>query len=270
MSEHIINQENTITKLDLKDTIQQAFKLCKENYKLFILISSLLSLNSIIQFILIEVLFKSDGLLGTAGGVLNFPLMMVGIYFSVMLNISLITSIYNRYHNETCTFKDAFQNSKSIFWTYFGVHLALGIISMIPVSIISRGLNYSGVFILKGVLVGFGSLLTLYISTVFMFTPIATVIEDKGEHYFKRSSYLMKGNFIKLIGLAFIMKGMFSLPSYYLRLIKYKDVVMPTDIRLVQILVKNGFQIFWMPLSISVLVIAYLTLRNEDLHIKDV
>ncbi len=82
-------------------------------------------------------------------------------------------------------------------------------------------------------------LLTLYISTVFMFTPIATVIEDKGEHYFKRSSYLMKGNFIKLIGLAFIMKGMFSLPSYYLRLIKYKDVVMPNDIRLVQILVKK-------------------------------
>ncbi len=109
MSEQLINKENTITKLDVKDTIQQAFKLCKENFKQFILISSLLSLNSIIQFILIDVLFKSDGPLGTTGGVLSFPFMMVGIYFSVMLNISLITSIYNRYHNETCTFKDAFQ-----------------------------------------------------------------------------------------------------------------------------------------------------------------
>jgi len=182
-----------------------------------------------------------------------------------MLNISLITSIYNRYHNETCTFKEAFQKSKSLFWTYCGVHIALGVINMIPASIIARGLNYSDVYILQGVMVGFGVLLTLYISTAFIFTPIATVIEDKGEHYFKRSSYLMKGNFIKLIGLAFIMKGMFSLPSYYLRLIKYKDVMMPTDVKLVQILVKNGLQIFWMPFSISVLVIAYLILRKNYL-----
>jgi hypothetical protein len=203
-------------KLNIAEVIKITISKYKENWRILILITSLMSLISLSTEILALITNDIESRLFIV--VFSFVATLIGLYFLARLSVSLILSICKIIKGEDNIFIENYRIAKDITWQYIGNSILYGLALTMPVMMIGLGfvigVKFDWSILTRVVIGGLGIISAIYISTIFYFVLNLTVIYPK-ENVFLYSKNLIRGNFIKMV-LIVIVSSMVSIPGVYL------------------------------------------------------
>ncbi len=253
-------------KISIMEILKEGFYLYKNNFKLFISISFIgFLINAfVITFGHLQHL-SSSTTYGLIYSIANLVIVLLNIYFSVVVTISLIVCISKRYQSIDTTFQESYKYAKTRFWRYFGASMLVFLIMIIPfIGIIGVLLSPSAGSI-KYIIFAICVCIIIYISTYFSFTTYIACLEDENAEYLRKSVKLVKAYFLKILIITFLSSTIFSLPSFYLTVIKLFNEISIISEYLVKI-VSPFISLIVLPFSNSVMMVVYYRLKD----IKDI
>jgi len=218
-------------KISIGEVLKEGFYLYKNNFKLFISVSAI---GFLINLIYVTAnyssnYFKNPAMQGFAGGLIFFVIITIpNMYFSTVMTITLIKIIYNISNDHKITFKESYKYAKSMFWTYFGISMFIGIILIIPMIAeiwISTSCKPG---IIKYVAITIFLIPIIYFMVRYYFATILAAInlEYDNKGYLGTSKSLVKGCLLKIFTIALITEVIVWIPSMYL-------ILVPTSLHLV-------------------------------------
>ncbi|WKK75785.2 hypothetical protein QYS49_30885 [Marivirga salinae] len=176
------------TKLKIFVIIEEAIDLFKSNYKLFLTISFLGAVCSLL-ISLGNQLVNTDDFINAVVLVL---VVIFSIYFSFRLQIALIIAVNNRFQKFETDFQECYKTAGSYFWSYVFTSIALALLVGLSIVFIFFSISMEAnplVIALCSLLFGGLALLLLY---YFNFAPLVSVLNPEASSNFSKSKELVK------------------------------------------------------------------------------
>lgn len=259
---------NKTPKIKITDIFREVISLYKENYRLFVKITLIIFLLALASSVItvLQYAFKDPGFL-ILYKLLLIPIMIPFIYYNIEFSIALFITISERYKKGDINVKDAIKRALLKFWRYVGVNLRFFLILLFPIAGGIITYFFITAIILKYLLIGVFTLLTIYLGTLYGFAPLISVIGKEKNNFFATSKKLVQGDFLRI---AFLMVGVmlaFAMP-YFLYLYVFNDYNAISHInKFVASLINQILYIFITPLLSSISVVTYYTLlRNKNVN----
>lgn len=249
-------------RISIYEIIQEAISLFKTNYKLFLSLSLLGSLLSILMTGL-------NGMVNLNSG-LNIVALIAGIlfllYFSIRIQIALVIAVNNRYQQFETSVLECYQTAGSYFWSYILTCLTLGLLIILPIVLIFLSISLEApIYITVIAAVVFGSI-TLLLIYFFNFAPILNILNPEVESNFSRSKELVERNPILVVKMLFI--GLLTQLLIYFIVDLFISHTYIMGISLATIM-EFFIGLFLSPLFVSVFIMVYYQLQNDHGVLED-
>lgn len=247
------------------DIFKEVIDLYKLNYRLFIKISLIIFLFKFLSNVINVFQYPFTDLKFLFLYKLSFFVIMIPFFFYITkFSIVLFIAISERYKKCNIDIKEAYKKSSKKFWRYLGVDLRFFLLLLLSTMGAITAYLYKMDTIIKYLLIGAFVLLTIYLSTVYGFASLISIIGKMDNKFFKASKKLVQGDFLKI---AFLISGVmlvFFIP-YILYLFVFNDYnSIPNINRFVVSLINQILYVFITPLLSSISVVTYYTLiRNK-------
>jgi hypothetical protein len=167
---------------------EEAIDLFKTNYKLFLTISFLGAISTLLLSLSNQLLNTND----IFNGVILVLLVVFSIYFSLRLQIALIIAINNRYQKFETDFQECYKTSGSYFWSYVFTSIAFAFMIGFSVAFIFLSVSMEATFMIIALCgLAFGGL-ALVLIYYFNFAPLVSVLNPEAPSNFRKSRELVK------------------------------------------------------------------------------
>ncbi|PKM95583.1 MAG: hypothetical protein CVU84_01930 [Firmicutes bacterium HGW-Firmicutes-1] len=193
-----------MSEISIGDILKVSIVTYKERWKTLLLISLISTIISTSTGIF-SIIITSIGisLLQVLLLLVNLVIMVISVYFTSRLFVTLIIASNNSLSNEDVIIFHSYEEAKHTTWRYIGITLLFGLMLFIPILLMIFGI-FNGSLMdislpIRGILVIVGLLPAVYLSTTFYFSIYAAVLYPNETSVFSYSKQLVKGNFFKVL-----------------------------------------------------------------------
>jgi len=258
----MVEKSEEVQGVKIIAVIDEAIRIYKANYKLFLKITFFIFLTEIFSAVInyfLKVFKYNSSILFLVLNMLPFLIYIIVIYFATKLSVALYAGISERYKNNDIDFKGTLSIASEKIWRYIGVDLQLFLILVIPGLIVFISFFYVKNPFIKYVLVSVFSLVFIYLSTIYKFAPIITVFEKDKMKYFTMSKLMVKGDFIRVAFLTVFLPFTFSPPIFLYFYIFDRPQLNPLN-SFIFTSINSMFHIFITPFTTLLVVVLYYKL----------
>jgi hypothetical protein len=254
-------------KLDNIEIVNDSLQLYKENYRLFLNIAFA---GLLIDLINQSILYLRD-FLGTSPMYLMLSLIMLVIslpltYLDIRLSITLYICISKRFSKKSISFKQAFKISGESIWSYIGVFILYFIISL-PFTVVGTLIYlYMKTTVLKWVLIFILLIPIVYLTTIYSFAPLATILEVEKTKYFNLSKKLVQGNLWRILVLLTIAGLITLIPGLLISTLNPWYKALGNQYQFILQVLHKIVILFISPLISTISTALYLTLRKKVIY----
>lgn len=253
-----------ISKLNISEVINEAAKLYKDNYKLFIKISLFTFLINFLSNTLdvFQYLFKNNTAV-IFYKLFLFVMMFPFLYFSIKFSIAMYACVSERYRKKDIDIKGALNIASEKFWRYVGVSIQFILILLVPIAGVVGPFFFIKDLLIKWSIIGLFAIPSVYFGAIYGFAPLIVIFEKEKKQYFSVSKKLVEGDFWKVVFLTFVVMVAFSIP-YYLYMYVFNDYKTILGVNKYIISSLNQlFYVFVTPFTNSIYVALYYTLKDS-------
>ena len=259
-----------VEKVSIKKVLIKAINLYKENFKVFIILSTIIMAVDLLsdkglQFFTYSIEQSFNGLFFFLSVIIG----LVVIYYSIMLAVSLIKLVALRYENKVIGLLGLYKESKSKVWNYMGVCVLLSFILLIPVLIEMAILTYVSNIILKIILAAIFTIPILYLETRYSLAVILTCLDKGVDSSLSKSEKIVKGNYLSVFVLNILLFSFLNHIYYAINYVNPEFVAIAFNSSNNYQIFSNIISLFIRPFHISItIVLLFELLRIHNSSIE--
>ena len=254
-----------VPRLDIKEVLKESISIYKAGFKPLFMLSCVIFIvnffNNIIDFVVN--LYKSNTTAYLVSILLTLVIFGINIYISSRAGIGIYILAEKFLRERELTAKEAYANSRSVFWRYVGVAILFGIILVLPMMGIFISYKYINNIVLKYCVMSLLATPAAYLGIRYGFAPISAILKVEKHKYFETSKLIVEGDFWRILILVLLSSIIFIVPyQIYIRVLL--DYSKMGDLhKFISSSVNQFMFVFTTPFSYIVSVDMYLTLKRN-------
>ncbi|MHB8962383.1 MAG: hypothetical protein ACYC5K_04440 [Saccharofermentanales bacterium] len=265
----MIDDNVEVQKLKVTAVIREAAQLYKANCKLFLTISFIAFLISIVVAIINY--FRSALRISNYGVAMLLELLLpvillIATYYSTKFSVALYAGISERLNDREADVKRVLSIASEKVWRYIWVGLQLFLMLLVPFVLAATAYVLVKNMVIKYLLISVAALIGAFFYTIYGFAPFMAIFEKDKVKNFVLSRKMVKGDFHRTAFLMVVIPGIFLAPGLLFTYVFNDKTTWTPLIQLIASSISNMVQIFVVPFTSSLGVVLYYKL----MIIKDI
>lgn len=247
-------------RLNIGGIISEAYRLYKDNFKLFFKFSLLIF---VIELVLLAITSLENSVFfsvfHTFYTFLGFALSLMAYYYTAKIYIGQLFCISDRYNNKETSISECYHKSKDVVWKFIGTSILLGLILLLPIfGVVFSYLRIEQI-LTKWIMICIMAIPLVYLLVIYYLSPIIKVFEPYKDGNFKESKKLIVKNFFGVLGIIIIINIIHVSNTIFINfIIDFKQVSLLFSI--IYDIIIHSVNLLIRPLVSSILVILYYKL----------